>query len=322
MDKAVDNRNRSPSKDRTNVIYIMSMSSPTFRQRLHSGPPLLLDGAIGTELNRRGVDTRLPLWSTWALLEAPEALAAIHRDYVTAGAEILTTNTFRTHRRSLEKADLGGQAADLTAQAVEIARKAIGERPGIWVAGSVAPLEDCYEPELVPADRALKEEHREIVAHLHQAGVDLLLVETMNSIREAVAATEAALETGLPTMVGFVCGREPFLLSGEPVGEAASVLGSLGPVLILVNCTPTPDIHVSLREVMDNTELPTGAYGNVGYADEEQGWVNTDSVEPAAYARHAAGWLQMGARLVGSCCGTGPAHTAELRRILDTMTAD
>ncbi len=72
---------------------------------------------------------------------------------------------------------------------------------------------------------------------------------------------------------------------------------------------------------MDNTELPTGAYGNVGYADDEQGWVNTDSVEPAAYARHAATWLQMGARLVGSCCGTGPEHTAELCHLLDTMTA-
>ncbi len=296
----------------------MSMLPLTISQRLLTGPPLLLDGAIGTELNRRGVDTRLPLWSTWALLEAPEVLAAIHRDYVTAGAEILTTNTFRTHRRSLQKADLGSRAADLTARAVSIARQAADERPGVWVAGSVAPLEDCYEPESVPDDRALEDEHREIVAHLHQAGVDLLLVETMNSIREAVAATEAALETGLPTIVGVVCGREPFLLSGEPVGEAASVLSSLGPAAIVVNCTPTPDIHISLQEVMCSTDLPTGAYGNVGYADEEQGWVNTDSVEPIAYARHAAGWLQMGARLVGSCCGTGPAHTAELHRLLDT----
>lgn len=300
----------------------MSMPSPSFRQRLRLGPPLLLDGAMGTELNRHGVDTRLPLWSSWALIEAPEAVATIHREYVAAGAEILTTNTFRTHRRSLEKAGLGGQATDLTERAVEIARQAAGAGSGVWVAGSVAPLEDCYEPDLVPADRALRDEHRELVAHLHQAGVDLLLVETMNSIREAVAATEAALETGLPTIVGFVCGREPILLSGEPVGEATRVLGALGPDLMVVNCTPTPDIRVSLREVMDNTEIPTGAYGNVGYADEDQGWVNTDSVEPVAYARHAAGWLQMGARLVGSCCGTGPAHTAELRQLLNTWTTD
>ena len=302
------------------MIYIVRMPHLGIRQRLQSGPPLLLDGAIGTELNRRGVDTRLPLWSTWALLEAPDALAAIHRDYVAAGAEILTANTFRTHRRSLEKAELGGRAADLTAQAVRIAREAAGEHPGVWVAGSVAPLEDCYEPGLVPDDRALKNEHSEMVAHLQQAGVDLLLVETMNCIREAVVATEAALLTGLPTIVGVVCGKEPFLLSGEPVGEAARVLSALGPDSIVVNCTPTPDIHISLQEVMDSTELPTGAYGNVGYADEEQGWVNTDSVEPGAYARHAARWLRMGARLVGSCCGTGPAHTAELRRLLDTTT--
>jgi len=304
---------------RTKVIYIMCMSSSAFRQRIQSGPPLLLDGALGTELNRRGVDTRLPLWSTWALLEAPEVVAAIHEEYVSAGAEIITTNTFRTHRRSLQKAGLGDQAESLTAQAVAIARQAADKRPGVWVAGSVAPLEDCYEPEWVPEEMALRSEHREIVAHLLRARVDLLLVETMNSIREAVAATQAALETGLPTIVGLVCGREPFLLSGEPVEEAARTLASLGPDLIVVNCTPTPDIHVSLRQVLSSIPLPTGAYGNVGYADEEQGWVNTDSVEPAAYVRHAAVWLQMGARLVGSCCGTGPAHTAELRRLLDEM---
>ncbi len=294
------------------------MTSPTLHDRLHSGPPLLLDGAVGTELNRRGVDTRLPLWSTWALIEAPEVLAAIHSDYVAAGAEVLTANTFRTHRRSLRKAEMGEQSAALTKQAVEIAREAAGGHAGVWVAGSVAPLEDCYEPGLVPAASSLRDEHREIVTHLQQAGVDLFLVETMNSIREAVAATEAALEAGLPTIVGLVCGREPFLLSGEPVREAVGVLDSMGPDGIVINCTPTPDIRVSLREVMDHTELPTGAYGNVGYVDEEQGWVNTDSVEPSAYARHAEGWLQMGARLIGSCCGTGPAHTAELRRLLDT----
>lgn len=300
----------------------MCMSSSSVRQRLRSGPPLLLDGAIGTELNRRGVDTRLPLWSTWALLEAPDALAAIHEEYLAAGADIITTNTFRTHRRSLQKAGLGDQAANLTAQAVKIARRAAGERPGVWVAGCVAPLEDCYEPEEVPDAAALRAEHREMVAHLLDARVDLLLVETMNSIREAVAATEAALETGLPTIVGFVCGRDPFLLSGEPVADAARTLASLGPDLIAVNCTPTPDIEVSLREILDNTSLPTGAYGNVGYADEEQGWVNTASVEPAAYARHAAGWVRVGARLVGSCCGTGPAHTVALRHLLDEIVLD
>jgi S-methylmethionine-dependent homocysteine/selenocysteine methylase len=299
------------------MIYIGRMTAEEIRERIRSGPAILLDGAIGTELNRRGVDTRLPLWSTWALLEAPDTLATIHRDYVEAGADILTANTFRTHRRSLEKAGLGDRAAELTADAVAIARRAADEREGVLVAGSVAPLEDCYEPGLVPETSALRTEHREIVENLRRAGVDLLLVETMNTIREAVAATEAALESGLPTIAGMVCGRGPYLLSGEPVGEAARSLSALGPEMIVVNCTPTPAISGALREIMAATDLATGAYGNVGYADEEQGWVNTDSVDPVADAEDAAEWLQMGARLVGSCCGTGPSHTAALRRLLD-----
>jgi S-methylmethionine-dependent homocysteine/selenocysteine methylase len=293
------------------------MTAEGIRERIRRGPALLLDGAIGTELNRRGVDTRLPLWSTWALLEAPETLAAIHREYVGAGAEILTANTFRTHRRSLEKAGLGARAAELIGDAVAIARGAADERDGVLVAGSVAPLEDCYEPDLVPDTAALRAEHREMVENLRQAGVDLLLVETMNTIREAVAATEAALESGLPTIAGVVCGRRPYLLSGEPLGAAARALSSLEPDMIVVNCTPTPDISNALREIMVHTDLAIGAYGNVGYADEEKGWVNTDSVDPVNYAKEAEEWLKLGVRLVGSCCGTGPLHTAELRRLLD-----
>jgi homocysteine S-methyltransferase len=182
----------------------------------------------------------------------------------------------------------------------------------------VAPLEDCYEPDLVPASELLRSEHREIVGHLADAEVDILLVETMNSIREAVAATEAAVATGIPTFTGLVCGREPFLLSGESISEAVKAVASVGPDMVVVNCTPTPSIAPILQEVIASTDLPTGAYGNVGYADNVKGWVNTDAVEPTAYAREAEVWLRMGVRLVGSCCGTGPAHTAELRRLLDS----
>lgn len=289
-----------------------------FRDRLRHGPPLLLDGATGTELTRRGIDTGLPMWSAKALISAPDTLVAIHRDYVEAGADIVTANTFRTHRRSLAAAGLGGEAATLTTRAVQLAREATTMTPAgsgrsVYVAGSIAPLEDCYSPDLVPDSEALATEHGEMATALAAAGADLLLVETMNTIREAAAAAQAAVATGLPVLVGFVCGRDGKLLSGESVEAAAGVLGSAGVDGLLINCSPMPGLAAVLAELAVATDLPIGAYGNVGYADDVAGWVNTDSVDPAAYARHAVDWLNLGARIIGSCCGTGPAHTAALQ---------
>jgi len=292
------------------------------QDRLRNGPPLLLDGATGTELNRRGVDTGLPMWSAKALLDAPDVLHSIHRDYVMAGADIITANTFRTHRRSLAAAGYADRASLLCKKAVELAQGAIEDAVPAHsreplVAGSIAPLEDCYSPRLVPDSGALLVEHYEMATTLADAGVDLLLVETMNTIREAAVAADAAVATGLPVMISFVCGRDGKLLSGEGVPDAVDQLGRCGVVAFLVNCVAAPDLSVGLSMLASATDLPIGGYGNVGYADKIHGWINTDSVDPFAYAAHADRWMEMGARIIGSCCGTGPSHTSELRTRID-----
>src|SRR5262249_7715686 len=138
------------------------MASAGFRERLRRGPPLLLDAAMGTELARRGVACDLPLWSARALWAAPETVFAIHRDEVAAGAEILTTNTFRTHRRTLAKEGKGSEAARWTRRAVSLAREAAqSSGRDVYVVGSISPLEDCYRPDLVPGDSELAAEHTE-----------------------------------------------------------------------------------------------------------------------------------------------------------------
>lgn len=290
-----------------------------FLTRLRSDTPLLFDGATGTELHRRGVDTTLPLWSARALLEAPDVLREIHRDYVQAGADILTTNTFRTHRRNLSRAGMGERAGELTRLAVEIAQECARAGAGrhVFVAGSIAPLEDCYSPTLVPPDAELAREHAELARNLAAAGVDFLLVETMNTVREVAAATRAAVATGLPAVASVVCGPDGNLLSGEGISEVVEALAPLGPAALLVNCAPAPDLERPLAALRAETNLPVGGYGNVGHADDQHGWVNTDAVDPSAYARYAGEWLQLGATLVGGCCGTTPLHTRALRRLLD-----
>ncbi|MFY9552169.1 MAG: homocysteine S-methyltransferase family protein, partial [Thermoanaerobaculia bacterium] len=225
----------------------MGVLSQTFRDRLRGRGPLLLDAAMGTELQRRDLDTSLPLWSAAALLRDPELVWTIHTDEVAAGAQILTANTFRTHARSLGKAGLSERSSDLTVLAVRLARQAAAA-PGreIFVAGSLSPLEDCYRPDLVPEDAVLAREHGAQARFLAEAGVDLILAETHNTIREAVAALRAAKETGVPVVVSLVCDGEGRLLSGEPVAEAARALLPLEPDALGVNCVPAPRLEGDL----------------------------------------------------------------------------
>lgn len=277
---------------------------------------LILDGATGTELNRRNVDTGLPLWSANALLNDRDSdiLRGIHLDYLEAGADIITTNTFRTHRRALAPSGNAGRALEWTRRAVDIAREAIRAAAcpsPRFIAGSISTLEDCYEPESVPADEQLRSEHGERVDHLFQSGVDLFLVETINTIREASVIATLAAQTGLPVVVSFVCNRDGGILSGETLTEAADVLLPLGIRAIGVNCGPTPDLGKPLAELGSacGKDFPLIAYGNIGYADENVGWINTDSESPDIYRQHVMHW---NARIIGGCCGTTPEHIRRL----------
>ncbi|MCL4876784.1 MAG: homocysteine S-methyltransferase family protein [Anaerolineae bacterium] len=289
--------------------------SNNFLERLHESKPLLLDGAMGTELTRRGVDTRLPLWSAGALVTNPEVVKQIHIDYLTAGADIITTNTFRTHARNIRNT---AEARRLTHLAVQLAKEAVQQaRRPAFVAGSVAPLEDCYSPHLTPHEGYCQREQAEMVSHLAEAGVDVLLIETMNTVHEAVAAARPAHYLKIPYMVSFVTNERHELLSGESLQKAVDAITPFEPAAFLINCIPTHHIAEAVRALRACTDLPIGAYGNMGTPDNVVGWASADNMPPEAYCFHAETWLMLGLKIVGSCCGSTPAHTAALRQLID-----
>jgi S-methylmethionine-dependent homocysteine/selenocysteine methylase len=286
--------------------------------RLATGEILLLDGATGTELDRRGVSTALPLWSARGVIEQPDIVREIHADYARAGADIIIASTFRTTRRTIERAGRHNDIAALNNRAIRLAREgAAAGRPGILVAGSIAPLEDCYSPWLSPPFERALAEHREQARLLAGAGVDFLMVETMPLAAEAEAALIAARETGLDTTVGFVCGDDGRLLSGETLAEAIARVLPHEPWAILVNCSPAPVIDAALADLRVLTDLPIGGYANLGVANADTGWASDTAVTGAEYARRVSPWLRHGAQLIGGCCGTTPAHIAALRAMLD-----
>jgi len=302
---------------------LVSEHLQTLHRRLANGPALLLDGALGTELERAGIACTLPLWSAQALWDAPDTVRAIHLAYLEAGAEILTANTFRTQAYTLAKIERSEQAASITQLAVRLAREAIEVRraeltstkaaqPTIWVAGSCPPLEDCYRPDLVPNEQTLFDHHLRHAAALATAGVDFLLIETMNTSREARAALRAAREVGLPAMVSFCVTGNAYLPSGESLESTLAQFTHKEILALLVNCLP-PGAVASCLTPLRNTGLAFGLYPNFGPPTQGKlGW--QEALPPEAFCALLAPWARAGATVLGGCCGTQPIHIRALKR--------
>jgi len=274
---------------------------------------VLLDGAMGTELERHGYQTRLPLWSALANRDAQQMVHEIHMEYIRAGADILTTNTFRTTRYTLEKTGQGGLSEALTRYAVDIARQAAAfPDRDILVAGSIAPIEDCYSPELVPPPDIIHEVYQQQIAMLALAGVDFILIETMINDAEIRIAMDCCEELELPYMVSLVV-QDGHLLDGTPLDSVVPVPDNRRLLAVLLNCRSTDQITTSLSVLRRYYQGLIGAYGNgAGHPDPEIGWcLKTGGIEE--YISAAKEWYGLGARIIGGCCGTTPDHIQALR---------
>ncbi len=258
--------------------------------------PTILDGPMGTELLARGVATPIPSWSAAALETGPDVVAQIHRDYVQAGATVHTTNTFRTRRRIYPK-----RWEQLARLAVRLAREAVPQDQRI--AGSIAPLEDCYSPELSPAN--CREEHRELALTLADAGCDLLLCETFAHTGEGLVAVEEAVATGLETWAAFTPGPTAQLMTPAALAEAAREAFERGASTVLVNCVAASAAGPYVAALAELAR-PFGIYANAGTPEEGMGWKSAPET-PEKYLDFVANWVEAGASVIGACCGLGPA---------------
>ncbi|MEP0813999.1 MAG: homocysteine S-methyltransferase family protein [bacterium] len=278
------------------------------RARLALGDVVILDGAMGTELERHRAISTSPLWSAEAVELREELVAAIHRDYIAAGAEIITTATFRSTKRTFEKIGRAGDYLQNTRRAVELAKEAVsnaGSPRQIFIAGSIAPLEDCFRPDLVPSKEECEREHGAQAELLADCGVDFILAETFNSVSESVAVAKAARATCLPYFVAVTCTTHGTLLSEESIELFVDSVAPYEPACLLINCTPARSLLLSLQRLAARFPGAVGAYGNVGMSASIH-WEFTDEVTPAAYLNYAKTWLASGARVLGGCCGTNP----------------
>lgn len=274
---------------------------------------VVLDGALGTELERRGVATPGPLWSAAALQSAPEVVRQIHRDYANAGAQLHTANTFRVCADAFEavgKSDIEGRAAAV--QAVSLARDAAQRRDGApyWVAASLAPAGDCYRPDLTPGDARLRALHGRTLDWLALASPDCVLIETQNSIREAAICCELAAARRMPLIVSFILREDGLLLGGDRLSEAVRAVEEYSPLAIGLNCVPPSAAGDCLPLLMGLTSRPVAFYPHLSQGSPIPGWSAAETLDADEFADLALDCLTIGARIVGGCCGTTPSHLA------------
>jgi methionine synthase I (cobalamin-dependent) len=274
-------------------------------------------------------------WRKNGLQTDADAVRDAHRDYLRAGADLLRTDTFglnhrtyldvfrsREHMRRIGAPGLETLAPRLLRRAVEVAREAVAAsaRADVPVAGVVSPLEHVFRPDLVPDAATARAEHAELTATLAEAGVDLLLLEAMTTLRELAAALEAGRATDRPLWVSLAVDGQGRLLGGEPLAEAAGLAGQAGAEALIVTAAPPAAAGRALAELGD--AVPRRGLAPLCGRFDPPSWKFEFhprfalAPEPADFAAEVVG-VAGRAAIVGGWCGATPEHVAALRGALD-----
>ncbi|MCE8517405.1 homocysteine S-methyltransferase family protein [Ruegeria pomeroyi] len=285
----------------------------------------LLDGSIGQELVKRAGKRPTPLWSTSVMLEAPDHVGAVHRDYFEAGATIATANTYAVLRDRLEPAGIGDRFEALIDTALAQAETARAAHGTGRIAGALGPLGASYRPDICPPPAEAEALYADSVRAMTDR-VDLFLIETAASVAQAEGALRGASLGSKPVWLSVTVMDDDGsrLRSGEGVGELAAIVAQYQPQAVLVNCS-RPEAMAAALDIIAGFGLPFGAYAN-GFTRITEGFLkDRPTVEalsaridltPEAYADFAMGWVGQGATIVGGCCEVGPEHIAHLARRL------
>lgn len=290
--------------------------------------PILLDGGMGQEIYNRGGKGGYGEWATAALYEDPQLVREIHLDYIRAGADVITTNTYGTTRLRLAAVGMEERFEALVRTAGELAAGARDEggRGDVRVATSLPPLEASYVNEFELSYEETSAQFGEMM-DLLDPYVDIYLGETLSTGFEARAFLEAAQGRGKTTWLALTLEDHGAtdLRGGEKLQDLIDLAQEYALDALLINCC-TPDSVLAALPILHKSGLPFGGYAN-GFVEIPAAWDERGGVmqletrrdlSPEAYAEDVARWIEAGAAIVGGCCETGPAHIARLWKLIDS----
>lgn len=301
------------------------MTYAPIARKLAKGDIIILDGGTGTDIQSRGVPMAGETWCAEANLTHPAVVRCVHEDYIEAGAEIVTANTYATSPLLFNALGRDEDLIRIDREAVKIAREAAQGRAA--VAGSFSVMRPMdqgvdrvkkYREWSEKDARALMRRKAQSMA---DAGVDLIMMEMMRDADYSLWATEAAVETGLPVWAGI--STEPgedgeltgFARPDWPLGDIVKALAGTGADVISIMHTLPNHTGDALKVVRETWQGPLGAYPESGFFKMPD-WQFVDIIEPTALVTYAQDWRKMGASIFGGCCGTNPQHIKALSTAL------
>ena len=278
--------------------------------------PLLLDGATGTELTRRGFSKGVCA-EAWTL-DHPEVIREIQSGYVSAGSQVIYAPTFGANRITLSRHGLGDRVKEFNGALVALARESAGDQA--LVAGDLSPTGEMLCPLGTLRFEELTAVYAEQAKALEEAGVDLFVIETMLSLPEARAAVLAVREASRkPVFVSFSCDSRGRTLTGTDVAAALRVMEGMGVDVFGLNCSAGPgEMLPQLRRLGEIASVPLLAKPNAGLPEVIDGRT-VYNCPPEEFAAYAPAFAQCGVAVFGGCCGTHAGHIAALRRELASL---
>lgn len=303
------------------------------KQRIHAGEVIILDGATGTELQRRGVEMSPEAWCGPATLGNAELLTQIHLDYIHAGSDVITTNTYAANSMMLTPAGYGTKVKDIVKTAVDAALRAKEQAPtgrNIVVGGSLShmvphiPGTDLVDPERTPPPAQMAESFHELAQLLKEGGVDHIMLEMMYEENRTPLALAAAQSTGLPVWFGLSARRSEsgkivsFNLAHEsPLETIIDFIPVTGIDVVNVMHTQPQAVSETITMVRNKYKGPIGVYPDSGYF-EMPDWNFTEVIPAEKLEVFYAEWLDMGVQLIGGCCGLTVDHIHAAERVRRT----
>ena len=300
------------------------------KQRIHAGEVIILDGATGTELQRRGVEMSPEAWCGPATLNNGELLTQIHLDYIHAGSDVITTNTYAANSMMLTPAGYGTKVKDIVKTAVDAALRAKEQAPtgrNIVVGGSLShmvphiPGTDLVDPERTPPPAQMAESFHELAQLLKEGGVDHIMLEMMYEENRTPLALAAAQSTGLPVWFGLSARRSEsgkivsFNLAHEsPLETIIDFIPVTGIDVVNVMHTQPQAVSETITMVRNKYKGPIGVYPDSGYF-EMPDWNFTEVIPAEKLEVFYAEWLDMGVQLIGGCCGLTVDHIHAAERV-------
>ncbi|MBK7106752.1 MAG: homocysteine S-methyltransferase family protein [Ignavibacteriae bacterium] len=278
--------------------------------------PLILDGAMGSLLQQRGFKSDKYLWMSYLNFKYPNIIKDIHKEYINAGCDIITTNTFRTNPSVFKKTITDFDQNKIVELSLNIAKDAVGDS-NILIAGSNPPAEDSYQNERNITYKDLIDNHHQHIDLLYKYGADFILNETQSHFDEIEIVCKYCFENKVPYIISLLITDELKILSGENLSDVLDMINFYSPILICFNCIFSETFFKLLKSsfVIDNW----GFYLNCGSSDYNDGNINC-GISPIQYLEIVKSSLPFNPKLIGTCCGSNPHHTKIIRDFLDEKT--